>query len=158
MPTLELETTIHAPIERVFDLARSVDAHLETMADHDESAIERPSTDLLSEGDHVTWRARYFGLHLEMTVEISDCQRPTFFRDELVSSPFAELRHDHHFTAVSSDVTRLCDEFSFSSPGGPVGTLVDRAYLDRYMRELLAQRNARLKRVAETGEWKSFLE
>ncbi|WP_436345040.1 SRPBCC family protein [Natronorubrum sp. FCH18a] len=158
MAEFELETTIRAPIGRVFDLSRSVDVHVETMSEHDESAVGGPPSGLLAEDDRVTWRARHFGVPLEMTVEITAYENPTFFRDELVDGPFARLSHDHHFTEISPGVTRMRDEFAFSAPGGPIGTLAARLYLERYMRRLLTRRNARLKRVAESEAWKSFLD
>ena len=33
MPLIELETQINAPMERVFDLARSIDAHMKSTED-----------------------------------------------------------------------------------------------------------------------------
>lgn len=157
MSTIELETTIDAPIKRVFDLTRHVNAHLETMDEHDESVIGGVTDGILTENDIVTWQARYFGIPLQLTVEVSKVQRPTFFRDELVEGPFSELVHDHHFEAVSAEQTQMRDEFHFTAPGGPIGALVDRLYLDTYMKTLLSNRNRRLKHITETDEWTKFL-
>jgi len=54
MPTLSLETLINAPRERVFDLARDVDRHTETMG-HSEEAVAGTTSGYLEEGDTVTW-------------------------------------------------------------------------------------------------------
>jgi hypothetical protein len=39
MPTIELITPINAPIDRVFDLARSIDLHMESTKQTGEKAI-----------------------------------------------------------------------------------------------------------------------
>lgn len=39
MRTIYLETIIHAPIEKVFDLARSIDAHIQTTGNTHERVV-----------------------------------------------------------------------------------------------------------------------
>lgn len=39
MPTIILKTSINAPIERCFDLARSIDLHVQSMQSSGEKAI-----------------------------------------------------------------------------------------------------------------------
>lgn len=149
MPTVELTTTIDAPREHVFDLERRVEIHERTMAAHDERAVGGVTSGVLDEGDRVTWRARHFGVPLKLTVEITVLDAPHYFRDELVSGPFADLVHEHRFEADGGR-TVMHDTFNFASPLGPLGRLVDAAYLEGYMRDLLAERNAALKRIAES--------
>ena len=43
----------------------------------------------------------------------------------------------------------MTDDWEHASPFGPIGRLVDRIVLDRYMRALLETRNAALKAEAE---------
>lgn len=155
MATVELTTRIDAPRNRVYDLKRSVPAHEATMADHDERAVGGVTDGLLTAGDRVTWRARHFGLPLELTVAVTQVDSPRYFRDELVEGPFAELVHDHRFEA-DGDRTVMHDEFSFRSPLGPVGRVVDAVYLTGYMRSLLVERNDRLRRLAEGDEWQAY--
>jgi ligand-binding SRPBCC domain-containing protein len=157
VPTVELERTVDAPVERVFDLARSVDCHVETMAGHGERAVAGVTEGLLGEGDEVTWRARHFGVPLEMRVAVTALERPHHFRDEQVAGPFAELVHDHRFEPVDGG-TRMRDEFRFRSPAGPLGRAVDAAVLRRYLGRLLARRNRRLAAVATGDRWRAFLE
>jgi hypothetical protein len=45
----------------------------------------------------------------------------------------------------------MTDEFDFTAPLGPLGRLANPLFLTRYMRRLLLERNAYLKRVAEEG-------
>lgn len=157
MPTITLERTVDAPVERVFDLARSVDCHVETMARHDEAAVDGVTAGLLDAGDRVTWRARHFGVHLTMTVEMTALERSGHFRDEQVAGPFADLVHDHRFESTGAG-TRLRDTFRFQSPAGPLGQVVDAAVLRRYLRRMLERRTERLAALAEGDDWQRFLE
>ena len=150
MPTIVLETRVDAPRERVFDLARSVDRHVETMG-HEERAIAGTTSGHLEAGDTVTWRARHFGVSMDLTVEITAMDPPRSFRDEQVSGPFATLVHEHRFEALDDDRTLMRDEFHFTSPAGPLGMLVDKLVLRRYLRRLLESRNRSLRSIAEDG-------
>ena len=59
---LALETVVHAPRERVFDLARSIDAHQDTAAATGEKAVAGVTSGLLGPEQEVTWQARHFGV------------------------------------------------------------------------------------------------
>lgn len=150
MPTLHLTTDIDAPVECVFDLARSVELHTESMGPTDEKAVDGVTSGLLSEGDQVTWRARHFGVPLELTVEITTSDRPDHFQDVMVNGPFDEQIHDHYFQSLNNG-TRMTDKFQFSSPLGPLGDAVDILYLKKYLRQLLTARNHHLQQVAESN-------
>jgi hypothetical protein len=65
--------------------------------------------------------------------------------------------HDHHFDAVGGG-TEMRDVFRFSAPGGPLGRLVERLVLKRYMTRLLEDRNAAITTAAEGDEWRKLLE
>ncbi len=66
------------------------------------------------------------------------------------------MKHDHHFR-VSDGATAMRDEFQYRSPLGPVGVLVDRLYLERYMRRFLEDRALLLKSVAESDDWRRYI-
>ena len=55
MPLIELSTVIRAPRERVFDLARSIDAHQDTTGGTEERAVAGVTHWLIGMGDEVTW-------------------------------------------------------------------------------------------------------
>lgn len=149
MPTIRLETRVDADRQRVFDLARSVDHHTETTG-NDERAVGGTTSGLLAAGDTVTWQDWHFGIPMRLTVAITELDAPGHFRDEQVEGPFAELVHDHHFERVDGH-TVMRDEFTFSSPVGPLGAAVDRLVLERYLRNLVASRNRELKAIAEAA-------
>jgi hypothetical protein len=49
------------------------------------------------------------------------------------------------------DGTDMVDVFDYTSPLGPLGRLADGLFLRRYMARLLRDRNAYLKRAAESA-------
>src|SRR6185436_13838609 len=140
MPILTLTTDIRAPIERVFDLSRSIDLHQTSMTGRGETAVAGVTTGLIDLGETVTWRARHFGIWQHLTSQITAFDRPRHFRDEMVSGAFARFVHDHHF-AEAEPGTRMTDTFDYTSPLGLLGRVADALFLERYMRALLAERN-----------------
>ncbi|MEO6654611.1 MAG: hypothetical protein ABIO36_00865 [Pyrinomonadaceae bacterium] len=62
MPVINLETKINAPIERVFDLARSLDLHQRSMVHTQERAVGGVISGLIDLGQTVTWKAIHFGI------------------------------------------------------------------------------------------------
>ena len=157
MVTIELWTFIAAPPERVFDLSRSIDLHRRSMARSREETVAGRTAGLIGMGETVTWRARHFGVRQRLTVRISGYERPRWFRDELVRGAFATMVHDHHFAPVDGG-TEMRDVFRFSAPAGPLGRVIERWILERYMMRLLADRNAAIKAAAEGEEWRKLLE
>ncbi len=151
MGTIRLETVIAAPVERVFDVARDIDLHQRSMAHTGEHAVGGRTAGLIGPGETVTWQARHFGRRWSLTSRITVFEPPVRFVDEQVAGPFRSFRHEHRFESVSGG-TKMTDEWRHQSPLGPLGRLVDRIVLDRYMRWLLETRNASLKRAAEPTE------
>ncbi len=149
MTVIDLTTDIDAPIERVFDLARDLDLHASSMAHTGEQAIAGRTTGRVEVGDMVTWRARHFGLWWSLTSRITAVEAPMRFEDVQERGPFAWFRHEHRFEAHGG-LTRMHDHWEHRSPLGPLGRLVDRGVLGRYMRSLLVIRNEALKQAAET--------
>ena len=156
MPVIELRTLIHAPIERCFDLARSIDLHkLSTEGTHEE-AIAGVTSGLIGFGEQVTWRAKHLGITQTLTSRITAFGYPRHFRDEMLDGAFRMIRHDHRFEAAGN-ITIMHDTFEFESPGGVVGVLFNKLILIRYLRNLLLRRNQMIKAVAETDRWKTIL-
>ena len=148
MTVIDLTTEIDAPIDCVFDLARDLDLHARSMAHTGERATAGRTTGRVEAGDSVTWRARHFGLWWSLTSRITVVEAPTRFEDIQERGPFAWFRHEHRFESIGNR-TRMHDHWEHRSPFGPIGRVVDRLVLGRYMRSLLVTRNAALKREAE---------
>lgn len=150
MPVIKLSTVIHAPLDRCFDLARSIDLHKESMQHTGETAISGVTTGLIQFGETVAWRAKHLGLWHTLTSQITALQYPVHFRDEMVSGPFKSIRHDHYFTA-KGDATLMQDDFHFETPLGLIGKLFNVIYLNEYLRVLLIRRNEVIKTAAESS-------
>jgi ligand-binding SRPBCC domain-containing protein len=159
MVTLKEVTRIRAPIARCFDLARSVEAHLAGNVHWGEAAIAEGgvSSGLVGLGQRVTWRARHFAVWQRLTSEITAMDRPVYFQDTMITGAFRSMRHDHFFRTPSSGVTEMEDVFRFAAPLPVLGRLAEMLVLRRYMRGLLRERNAVLKRIAESDEWQRLL-
>jgi ligand-binding SRPBCC domain-containing protein len=156
MPTLELTTMIGAPVERVFDLARSIDLHVKTAGSTGERAIAGVTTGLIGPGQQVTWRARHFGVWQSLTVKITAFDSPRSFTDAMINGAFQRMEHHHYFEPCVGG-TLMRDVFLFESPLGILGRIADALVLTRYMKGFLKGRNGVLRRVAESGEWKKYL-
>jgi ligand-binding SRPBCC domain-containing protein len=157
--TIEENTRIQAPVERCFDLARSVEVHLVGNIHFGESAVATGgrTTGLVQLGERVTWRAKHFWLWHELTSEIISLERPAYFRDVMVRGIFRSMAHDHHFGELPNGQTEMRDVFSFAAPFPVLGSVAEIVFLGRYMRRLLRERNAVIRRVAESEEWRSYV-
>lgn len=157
MPVIELLTHVAAPVERCFDLSRSIDLHQHSLGTSGERAVEGVLTGLINLGESVTWEARHFGLQQRLTSRITAYERPRHFRDSMVAGAFARFDHDHWFEPDETGGTVMRDVFDYAAPLGMLGWIAETVFLTRYMRRLLAERNAVVKRVAESSEWHAYL-
>ncbi|MCW1886891.1 SRPBCC family protein [Luteolibacter flavescens] len=148
MPRIELVFDIAAPIERVFDLARSIDVHQESQTRHGERAVAGRTSGLIEAGETVTWEATHFGIRQRLSSRIDSMTKPVHFRDSMISGAFADFVHDHHFEAIPGG-TRMTDVFDYTAPLGLLGRLADVLFLARYMRRLLEERNEVIRSLAE---------
>ena len=150
MPTLDLATSINAPLERCFDLARDLDLHLRSMNASGERAIGGKTSGLIGMGEEVTWEARHFGVRHRHHSRITAFERPAHFRDSMVHGRFRRFEHDHYFTQGTGH-TVMRDVIEFASPFGLLGRLVDAMFLSSYLRDLIIERNRVIKEAAEAG-------
>jgi ligand-binding SRPBCC domain-containing protein len=156
VPVIDITTQITAPIQRVFDLSRSVDLHTASTAQTGERAVAGVTSGLMSLGQEVTWRARHFGIWQRLTSRITAFDPPTHFRDSLVRGAFRRFDHDHFFSQ-RGEITTMRDVFDFQSPLGILGWIGDYLVLTRYLRHFFTIRNATIKEAAETDQWQRYL-
>jgi ligand-binding SRPBCC domain-containing protein len=156
MSKIQLETYIEAPIERVFDLARSIDLHKLSTKGTKEEAIGGKTTGLIGLDETVTWRAKHFGLYQNLTVQVTKFERPLMFSDVMVKGTFSAMEHIHQFEKMGSG-TKMIDIFEFKSPLGILGRIADFLFLKQYMTRFLVEKNKELKLVAESYRWKDLI-
>lgn len=150
MPVIVLRTRVAAPPSRCFDLARDIDLHQRSTAASRERVVGGRLAGLLGADDEVTWEATHFGVRQRLTSHITEFEPPHRFVDEMVRGAFRRFRHEHQFHPTDGG-TLVVDIFDYTSPMGPLGRLADRLFLERYMTRLLRERNAYLKREAESA-------
>jgi ligand-binding SRPBCC domain-containing protein len=151
MPKIHLETFIKAPLELCFDLARSVDVHMESTSRSRERAVEGVTSGMMNLNETVTWEATHFGIRHHLTSKITVFDRPRMFIDEMQRGAFKSWHHKHLFESRPGG-TLMIDEVDYASPFGLLGQIVDAAFLKSYMTQLLITRNDYIKKVAEAGD------
>ena len=156
---IELHTTtrIAAPVERCFDLSRSIEVHLLGNEHWGERATAGTCAGLIGPGEQVTWTARHFGVRQQLTSAITAYDRPAYFQDTMLRGAFQSMQHDHYFREAEPGVTEIRDRFRLSAPLGPLGWIAERLVLRRYMSSLLNERNAAIKQVAESDDWQKYV-
>lgn len=150
MPTFSLITSIAAPVERCFDLARNIDLHVESMRSTGERVIAGVSSGFIGPNQEVTWEGRHFGVRFRFTSRITGFRQPTYFQDSMVAGPFAVFVHDHTFEARDGS-TFMVDEVRFQSHYGVLGALLDHFVLRPHLQRLMGLRNKVIKQAAESA-------
>lgn len=156
MPKIHVTSFIAAPIERVFDLSRSINMHQISTAPTKEKAIDGTMNGLINKNETVTWQARHLFKTRQFTSKIMEMQSPSFFIDEMIKGDFVSFHHEHHFKATDNG-TIMIDLISFESPYGIIGKMTNSIFLTSYIEKFLIKRNAVIKDYAETQKWKTIL-
>ena len=156
MPTIDQSLIINAPIGRVFDLARSIDAHTASTSQTGERAIGGRTSGLIELGERVRWEARHFGITQQLEVEITQFERPHMFENTMIGGAFKSFTHQHYFSETSG-VTTMRDVFNFRAPLGVLGRMAEYLFLKRYMERFLQFRNEYVKEIAESSDLKRYL-
>ena len=150
MARFVLEQVIAAPRHDVFAAALDPELHVRTMARYGETMVEAPAGGVFTEGSTVTWRARHFGIPFRLRSTVFDIDPPDRFSDRQIRGPFASFRHEHEFEENPRG-TLMRDTITFRSPFGPIGRVVDRLFMRRYMERMIAERNAVIAAELEAG-------
>ena len=153
---IQLITKIDAPIERCFDLSRSIDLHIKSVDHTGEQAIAGVTTGLIGNDEEVTWRGHHFGFLITHTSRITAYKSPVYFQDVMVRGAFRSYCHDHYFETHGLH-TLMRDEVRLAAPLAILGIIAERLVLERHMRTLLQRRNLTIKQAAESSEWKKYL-
>lgn len=157
MPTIHLTTFIAAPVERVFNLSRSIELHKKAMTHTGEQAVAGTTMGLIGLHETVTWKAKHLYKTRIMKVKVTAMEQPFSFTDEMVEGAFKSMKHEHHFKPIENG-TLAIDIFSFETPYGAIGKVINTFYLRRYMEQLLELRNKVIREYAESDKWKFILQ
>ncbi|MDE3104815.1 MAG: SRPBCC family protein [Acidobacteriota bacterium] len=155
MLTMRRTTWIAAPVERVFRLAACLDLQLLAGERRGLRILAGRGQGLLAGGDRITWRQRVLGLPIRYQTEVNVWHPHHHFRTMMLLGPLRSYHHDRYF-AAQNDGTRLQDEVTLR-PGG-VTAWLPTAVLRSQLQKRLLERNARLKQVAESNDWHTYLD
>lgn len=144
-------------MERCFKLAANVDLHVASADGTDERVVDGVTHGLVGAGEIVKFEGRHFGLQLSHTTRIDGWRPYSYFREVMVDGSFTRFEHEHHF-AMMDDGTRMRDEIRFAAPYGLMGRMAEKMLLKKHLISILKRRNAVLKRVAESEEWRNYLD
>jgi hypothetical protein len=153
---VQLTTFIAAPQQRVFDLSLSMGVHKASMARYNETIVKGPGSGLLQLNEQVTWKAKHLFKERLLTVRLCESKPPFFFEDEQVHGAFKMMKHEHYFKPAENG-TIMIDQFLYSLPYASVGKLLNKLYLEGYLKKLLMERNDFIKKAAEGNLWKQYL-
>ena len=156
MPIIHLTTFIAAPVQVVFDLSRHIGLHKESMANYKEDAVSGTRFGLIEKNETVTWQARHLFKKRFLRVKVTEMTKHDMFVDEQIQGDFKMMKHEHHFKPCENG-TILIDLFHFETPYGTLGKWLNGLYLTKYLKQLLEQRNNKIKEVAESNRWKNLL-
>lgn len=156
MPTIHLTTFIAAPIDRVFDLHRSIFVHKQSMIQFNETVASGITTGLLNAGEVVTWKSKHLYKTRYFKLKVLDMNFPTSYTEVQVKGDFKSLKHEHFFKPVRNG-TLVIDLFHFDMKYGQAGLLFNKFYLTNYIRNVLEHRNKFIKDYAESKKWESLL-
>ena len=157
MVVIEQSLKIRAPIQRCFDLCRSIEVHLLGTERSGEQAVGGITTGLIGPDEWVRWRAKHLGVRQHLTSKITAFESPRYFQDTMLEGAFKFMQHDHFFEALSGAETEMRDRFRFAAPLPVLGPIAEHLFLKRYMGRFLKHRNEIVKQVAESSRWRDFL-
>lgn len=154
MITIRTMTEVKAPMDRCFKLALSIDLQSQATG---QKPIDGVTSGLIGPGDTVTWQARHFGWNFRHQSLIEVWRPYSYFRDVMIDGAFTAYEHEHHFAAMN-DGTRVRDEVRFTVPLAFLGSLFEQLLVRRAVLKLVRQRNALIKRMAESDLWHDLLD
>jgi hypothetical protein len=146
--------TVNAPIERIFDLVRSIQAH-EATSSIDGRAVAGKTSGLAALNDVTTWSARFFGLRFKISTRMTSFNPPFSLTENLERGLLLEFGHVYTLRSLESGLVELGDCFTFRSP---LGAFFDALVFKPIMSRTMSARLNGLKELAETNGWKKFLD
>jgi len=153
---IELSTHIQAPIERCFDLARSVELHRISMKANKEITIAGVQNGLLELNQKVLWQATFLGLRQNGKSKLTNLSAPYYFTLETESELMPHIIHDHFLYDIGME-TIMIDHLYYKIPLGILGETANILFIKRYMTQLLQQRTETIREYAETEKWREIL-
>ncbi len=104
----------------------------------------------LEHGSLIRYRLRLFGVPIAWQAEIRHWDPPLAFTDVQAAGPYRLWEHTHRFSPVAGG-TEMYDHVRYRMPGGPIGQLVRRLLVRRWLDAIFDYRAARLAELTLRG-------
>ncbi len=156
MEKIEFNTHIKAPIQRCFDLARSIDFHKISISAVKEESIAGITTGLIGHNQRALMQSQLWGRYFTTELKIAKFTPPYFLSYEIVDSTFQSIVHDYYFYDISEE-TVMVNHFYYRPRWGLIGDIVNFLFLQNYLTRTITKRNDLLRDYAETEKWKDIL-
>ena len=156
MPLIQRTTFIAAPVDRLFDLSRSVSLIKQALLANNIHISGQKTTGLLGEGEPVTLQSKLFFKKRDLKIHLSKIVRPDMYIEEQVEGFFKSYKHEHYFKPCENG-SFLIDQISYETKNGIAGVVADKLAYKNYVLKLLEIKNSSIKQAAESGRWKQYI-
>ncbi len=157
MNKIEFNTHIKAPIERCFDLSRSIDFHKISLSPVvKEESVAGCTTGLIGQNQHALMQSNCWGYHFSTELKIVKFNPPYFLSYEITDSNFESAIHDYYFYDIG-DETVMVNHFYYKLKLGLMGEIANLLFLEKYLNKTISKRNDLLREYAETSKWQGVL-
>ncbi|MBS1716319.1 MAG: SRPBCC family protein [Armatimonadetes bacterium] len=151
MAKVELLTTIKAPEQRVFDLARNTDFIKETVGDEVKSGAPKGG---LTAGAEVVYK-KYIGGG-EVTMQTVAFESPLYFAESMTKGGFKRLVYERRFAEEDGNTT-MRDSITYEFARGPFGIPAGSPFVGGRFKSAMKARAAAIKKAAESDQYRKYL-
>ena len=102
--------------------------------------------DQLGYGSLIHYRLELFRVPVHWLTRIATWQPPRTFEDEQLAGPYPLWEHTHRFTPVDGG-TEIFDHVRYRLPGGPLGPLVEKLLVRRWLDDIFDFRARKLGEI-----------
>ena len=100
------------------------------------------------EGMVIQYRVSPFpGFSTDWITEITQIKHHQHFIDDQRVGPFALWHHQHHFRELDADRTEMKDILHYQAPLGILGTIADKLFVHRQVKQIFTAREEAIKRL-----------
>ena len=156
MHTLVSKVVVNAPIERCFDITRSIEAHEDTSILIGGRAVSGTTTGLSELGDETTWSAGFFGLRFKVRTRIEELEAPIRICEKRVSGIPRPFDHTYVLGLVDGGVL-IEDHFNIGFPFGALGDFFLKVVLLKRLTVVQNHRLESIRKICEGDNWRSYL-
>jgi ligand-binding SRPBCC domain-containing protein len=156
MPKIHITSFMNAPVDRVFNLSRSLTLSKLAFKSGKEQLLSSSSSNLVGAGETITLRAKHLGKTREITARVTDLALPDGYTEEQIKGDLKSFRHEYHFKKVDNG-TIMIDLVEYEGPRDFPGSIVGKFFLKSYFEKMVKKKNELIRQYAESEKWKAVL-